>query len=61
MKNLWCAIMRDSEDNDWGYGSNDKDEAIRKALDMMEDNPEVYIAVISDGDDPICIDEIHFD
>ena len=61
MEKLWYAIMRDSEDNDWGYGSNDKGEAIRKALDMMEDNPEVYIAVISDGDDPICIDEIHFD
>lgn len=57
----WYAIMRDSEDNDWGYGFTDKGEAIKKALDMREKNPDVYIAVISDGDDPVCIDEIYFD
>ena len=61
MKNMWYAIMRDSEDSDWGYGSNDKDEAIKKALDMREKNPDVYIAVISDGDNPTCINEIYFD
>lgn len=58
----WYAVMRDREDDDWGTGSFDLDEA--KA--MTRAYPEGYIAVI-DGDfddnglpttDPICIDEI---
>lgn len=23
----WYAVMQDNEDNDWGYGSHDLDEA----------------------------------
>lgn len=55
MKNrLWYAVMQDNEDNDWGYGSHDLDEA----MEMVKKYPEGYIAVIEEGNDPICIDEI---
>ena len=47
--------MRDGDDNDWGYGADDLRKAERMALDM---GPEAYIAVIEDGDDPICVREI---
>ena len=50
----WYAVMRDSEDNDWGYGSHNLAEA--KA--MVKKYPEGYIAVI-DEDTNTCIDEIH--
>lgn len=51
----WYAVMRDKEDNDWGYGSDSLRKAERMALDM---GPEAYIAVIEEGDDPICVREI---
>lgn len=51
----WYAAMRDREDNDWGYGSHNRHEAEKMARNM---GPEAYIAVIEDGDDPICIEEI---
>ena len=55
MKNLWYAVMRDNEDNDWGTGSYNIDEA----MEMVKAYPEGYIAVIDEGDgDPICVDEI---
>lgn len=55
MKNrLWYAVMQDNEDNDWGYGSYDLDEA----MEMVKKYPEGYIAVIEEGNDPICIEEI---
>lgn len=48
----WYAVERDAEDNDWGYGSEDLDEAKRMARDL---GPEAQIAVISmygeDADD----------
>lgn len=50
----WYAVMTDNEDNDWGYGSFDLDEAIA----MVAKYPEGYIAVIDDGDDPVCVREI---
>lgn len=52
------AVMRDNEDNDWGYGSADLDEARAMLRTMKENSPEAYIAVIDDGIDPICIDEL---
>lgn len=52
---LWYAVLRDREDNDWGYGSYDRKEAEKMALDM---GAEAYIAVIEDGDNPICVEEI---
>lgn len=51
----WYAVMRDRDDNDWGYGADDLRKAERMALDM---GPESYIAVIEDGDDPTCVKEI---
>lgn len=60
MKNkIWYAVMSDLEDNDWGTGSFDYDEALEMVKPFIPDGG--YIAVIDDGDDPICIDEIHFD
>lgn len=57
---LWYAVMRDSDDNDWGYGSHDKTEAINMTLEMrIKGYPDAYIAVISDEEDSICIEEIH--
>lgn len=57
-KKIWYAILMDREDSDWGTGSHDYDEAIAMAQDMREIYPDAYIAVIDDGDDPTCIDEI---
>lgn len=34
MKNTWYAILKDREDNDWGTGSYDKEEAFEKAKTM---------------------------
>lgn len=46
----WYAILMDEEDNDWGVGSYDFEEAMKKALDM-----NAYgVAVIDEGSDPIC-------
>lgn len=60
MKNkIWYAVMSDLEDNDWGTGSFDYDEALEMVKSFIPNGG--YIAVIDDGDDPICIDEIHFD
>lgn len=62
MKDLWYAVMRDREDLDWGYGSNDKSEALKMLAKMIADGEEgAYIAVIDEGDDPICVDEIGAD
>ena len=53
---LWYAVMRDREDGDWGYGSYDIDEA--KQMLTEEESPEAYIAVIAEGENPVCVDEI---
>ena len=61
---VWYAVMRDRDDNDWGTGSFDLEEAKAEVLQM--DSPDAYIAVIDgqydkDGNattDPICVDEI---
>lgn len=42
MKKLWYSILKDREDNDWGSGSFDKDEAI----EMAKRNDCKLIAVI---------------
>ena len=52
--NYWYAVMVDNDDADWGYGSYSLDEA----KEMVKNYPDGYIAVIDDGGDPICIDEI---
>ena len=52
---MWYAALRDREDNDWGYGSHDRNEAEKMALDM---GPDAFIAVIDESGDPVCIGEI---
>ena len=60
---IWYAVQVGADDNDWGYGSYDEQEAIRMAQEAAENNPDwlVSIAVIDQGQDgnadPICIEE----
>lgn len=58
---LWYAVLVDADDNDWGYGSEDLDEAKQLVMDRLDIYPDAYIAVIQEGDDPICVGEIHQD
>lgn len=53
---IWYAVMMDADDNDWGHGSFDLEEAKRMVKPYLSKGG--YIAVIDDGDDPVCIDEI---
>lgn len=52
---LWYAVLRDGEDNDWGYGSENRRKAESMAVNM---GPDAYIAVIDTEGDPICVEEI---
>lgn len=60
---IWYAVQIGADDNDWGYGSYDEQEALRMAQEAAENNPDwlVRIAVIDQGQDgnadPICIEE----
>ena len=51
---MWYAIQKNREDNDWGTGSHDYNEAVQ----MAKEQGCAMIAVIEEGDDPICVDEI---
>jgi hypothetical protein len=62
-KKYWYALQKREDDNDWGTGTYDKDEAIRIA---KEDN-FFRIAVIDEGidplgmqenNDPLCVNEL---
>lgn len=53
-KAFWYAVMQDNEDTDWGTGSYD----LAEAKEMLKAYPDGYIAVIEEGDDPICVEEI---
>ena len=55
MAKYWYAVMTDREDTDWGYGSYDLEEAKQKARNYGK---EAYIAVIAEGNDPTCVDEM---
>lgn len=57
--NMWYAVMMDNDDSDWGYGSDNMDKAIEMAKEARANgNEDAYIAVIADGADPICVDEL---
>lgn len=57
---LWYAAMLDLTDSDWGYGSHDLTEAEKLVQGLQRDgHPEAYIAIIAEGDNPVCIGEIH--
>ena len=49
----WYAVMADREDNDWGYGSHDLNEAKQMLKDA--ENEDGYIAVIEND---VCIEEL---
>ena len=51
----WYAVMRDRDDDDWGYGSFDLDEAKQMSRKM---GIESYIAVIEESDNSVCVEEI---
>ena len=51
MSAYWYAVLEDADDNDWGYGSFDYEEAIKMARAIGKD---ARIAVICEGEDPIC-------
>jgi hypothetical protein len=54
-RNLWYAVMKDENDDDWGTGSYNLDEA----REMLDRYPEGYIAVIDEStDNPVCVEEI---
>ena len=57
----WYAVLYDCEDNDWGTGSYDLEEAKKMALRYRADGwPEAFIAVIDEsGPDAFCLDVIH--
>ncbi len=54
-ENIWYAVEMDAEDNDWGTGSYNYDEAVEIARRMGSD---ARIAVIEMGNDPICTEVI---
>lgn len=59
MKKIWYAVMKDHDDDDWGYGSYDYEEAKQMLMDL--ESPDACIAVIDNtDDDPMCIREIEF-
>ena len=47
----WYAVLEDADDNDWGYGSFNYEEAVKMARAIGKD---ARIAVICEGEDPIC-------
>lgn len=54
----WYAVICNN-DADWGDGSNDLSTAIDMARRYRVNGYlDAYIAVIDDGNDPICIAEI---
>lgn len=55
---LWYALMTGPDDDDWGTGTYDREEAIARLHDMRSDYPDAYIAVIQESENPTCIDEI---
>ena len=51
----WYAAVMDREDNDWGHGSHDLEEAKKMARKLGEGSLVIEIA---DGDDPVAVREI---
>lgn len=60
---IWYALQIGADDNDWGCGTYDENEAMENASIIADVNPDklVRIAVIYQGiegnADPICIEE----
>ena len=43
---------------DYYYGTYDREEALERLESMRSDYPDAYIAVIREGADPVCVEEI---
>jgi hypothetical protein len=56
-KAMWYAVLAGRDDDDWGYGSYDLEEAKM----ICRYFPEGYIAVIDEGKNPVCVEEIYQD
>lgn len=52
----WYALMTSAEDNDWGTGTFDYDEAVKKVKES--DGYYTMIAVIEND---VCVEEIYAD
>lgn len=52
----WYAVMENKDDDDWGTGSYNFHEAVSMARKY---GPDAYIAVIEEGNDKVCVEEIH--
>lgn len=49
MKKIWYAVMRNTEDNDWGYGSYNKREAAKMVRKLRRDGyPEAFIEIVKE-------------
>lgn len=55
MENRWYAVMRDRQDDDWGYGSHDLEEAKDMLAGLCVDDG--YIAVIEND---VCVQELGY-
>lgn len=57
---LWYAVQYDNEDNDWGYGFYDFEDAKRSLEKFYTMGYEkARIAVIDEsGTEPMCIEEL---
>ena len=55
MENRWYAVMRDRQDDDWGYGSHDLEEAKEMLAGFGTDDG--YIAVIEND---VCVQELEY-
>lgn len=62
VNHLWYAVMRDRNDDDWGYGTPYYHDALLMLKPFFCNDPTAYIAVIDDSNpaNPTCIDELHF-
>lgn len=59
---IWYAVMRDNNDNDWGYGSHNKREAAKMVRKMRRDGyPEAFIEIVEIADEynSLSIGRIH--
>jgi hypothetical protein len=56
---MWFAAMFDEDDDDWGDGSYDINEAVKM---LCDEDDNAYICVVDENDgDPCAVDEIHYD
>ena len=58
MSEKWYAVMNGKDDDDWGLGFTDRDEAEEMVYKNLDIYPDGYIAIISQGESPVCIGTI---